>query len=172
MIVTIQIRTAVPNDALAVARVHVRSWQAAYRGLLPGDYLDGLRPEDRAARYDFTHRDPAKPYTRIAVDGEAIVGFATTMPTSDPSLPGYGELCALYVDPDRWGSGLGAALMVDARNRMAGQGFRHALLWLLKGNDRADRFYRRDGWSPDGKHKRELMWGIEVEDLRYQRPLL
>lgn len=40
---------------MAVARVHVRSWQVAYRGLIPDGYLDRLCPEDRAVRYDFTH---------------------------------------------------------------------------------------------------------------------
>jgi hypothetical protein len=41
------VRPARPDDALPVAGVHVRSWQAAYRGLLPDDYLDGLRAEER-----------------------------------------------------------------------------------------------------------------------------
>ena len=40
------LRPAVPDDAMAVARVHVRAWQAAYHGLMPEDYLAGLRPED------------------------------------------------------------------------------------------------------------------------------
>ena len=31
---------AEPDDAIAVARVHVGSWQAAYRTLLLGDYFD------------------------------------------------------------------------------------------------------------------------------------
>lgn len=44
----IHIRPAVAEDASAMARAHVRSWQAGYRGLLPADYLDALRPEDRA----------------------------------------------------------------------------------------------------------------------------
>jgi GNAT superfamily N-acetyltransferase len=53
---------------MAVARVHVRSWQAAYRGLLPDDYLDQLRPEDRAHCYDFASLDPLKPRTIVAVE--------------------------------------------------------------------------------------------------------
>jgi GNAT superfamily N-acetyltransferase len=167
----IQIRSAVPADALAVAEIHVRSWQVAYRHLLPGDYLASLRPQDRAARYDFTYSDRSKPHTRVAAAGGVLCGFATTMPASDPALPGYGELCALYVDPDRWGSGLGVALITDARDHLARQGFHHALLWLLVGNTRADRFYRNDGWSPDGARKRDVLWGIDVEDLRYQRSL-
>lgn len=164
-----QIRSAIPADAPAVAAVHVRAWQVGYRELLPADYLASLRPEDRAARYDFTHSDPAKPHTRVAVAGKTILGFATFMPSADP--PGYGELCALYVEPDRWGHGLGVALIADARARMTAQGHRHAVLWILNGNSRADRFYRKDGWSPDGQRKREVMWGVEVEDLRYARAL-
>lgn len=38
-----ELRPALPADALAVARVHVRAWQVGYRGLLPAAYLDSLR---------------------------------------------------------------------------------------------------------------------------------
>jgi hypothetical protein len=48
-----RIRLAVPEDALAVARVHVRSWQVGYRGLLPDDYLGKLNAAERAKRYTF-----------------------------------------------------------------------------------------------------------------------
>jgi hypothetical protein len=62
------LRPAAPDDAIAVARVHVQSWQAAYRTLLPDDYLDQLPPEDRAAKYDFASRDPLKPRTIVAAE--------------------------------------------------------------------------------------------------------
>jgi hypothetical protein len=99
------IRPAEPPDAMAIARVHVRSWQVAYRGLLPQDYLDQLHPEDRARTYDFTSLDPLKPRTIVAVEEGLIHGFATTAPSRDADLANYGELCALYVDPEQWGAG-------------------------------------------------------------------
>ena len=99
------LRPAEPEDATAVARVHVRSWQAAYRSLLPADYLDNLRPEDRAQTYDFTSRDPLKPQTIVASKEGLILGFATTMHSREPDLKNYGELCALYVHPDHWAGG-------------------------------------------------------------------
>jgi hypothetical protein len=71
------LRPAAPDDAIAVARVHVRSWQAAYRTLLPDDYLDQLRPEDRAQKYDFASLDPLKPRTIVAAEEGLIHGFAT-----------------------------------------------------------------------------------------------
>jgi len=159
---------------MAVAGVHVRSWQAAYRNILPDDYLNQLRPEDRAAKYDFATRDPLKPRTLVAVEegvNAAIHGFATTMLVTDSDMPGYGELCALYVDPQHWGKGLGVALVSAARTHMFEHGFRNAILWVLTGNVRAERFYRNDGWAADGVRRKATVWGIEVDEIRYARQL-
>ena len=40
-----EVLAAVPADAYDAARVHVRSWQSAYQGLISQEYLDGLKPE-------------------------------------------------------------------------------------------------------------------------------
>lgn len=165
------IRPAQAEDALAVARVHVRSWQAAYRSLLPDEYLDQLRPEDRAARYDFSHTDPRKPYTQVAESEGCIVGFATTAPARDGDCPGLGELLALYVAPESWRQKMGQKLAAAARQRLTAEGFAEAVLCVLKGNVRADRFYRKDGWLPDGAQKRDEIWGITVSEIRYRRAL-
>jgi GNAT superfamily N-acetyltransferase len=165
------LRRAEPEDAMAVARVHVGSWQAAYRGLLPDEYLNRLRPEDRVPSYDFATLDPRKPRTIVASEDGLIFGFATTSPARDPDLPDRGELCALYVDPEKWGRGIGLALVSAARAHLLGAGFRSALLWVLAGNVRAERFYRIDQWAPDRKVRTDSLWGITVNELRYQRQL-
>lgn len=165
------LRSAEPNDAMAVARVHVRSWQAGYRGLLPDAYLDGLRPEDRAVRYNFASENVRDPVTIVAVDDGVLCGFATTSPARDLDVPSDGELCALYVDPEWWGRGAGKALITAARTRLSEMGFRNAVLWLLAGNARADRFYRMDGWAPDGLRRSETMRGVAVDEVRYRRAL-
>ena len=165
------LRPAEPADAMAVARVHVRSWQVAYRTLLPQEYLDQLRPEARAQRYDFTHQDQSKPFTIVATEGEEICGFATTMPSRDSDLPEHGELCALYVDPERWGRGIGAALIAAARSRLAKSGFQNALLWVMHGNTRAARFYQIDGWVSNGERRTDTVWRVTVEEVRYRREL-
>jgi GNAT superfamily N-acetyltransferase len=180
--VTVRIRLAEPEDALEVAQLHVRSWQAAYRGLMPDDVLDGLRPEDRAGRYTFGSHDPNRPRTILAVEDGAVCGLATTAPAtasqaeesdgeeSDREGPG-GELCALYVDPDWWGTGVGRRLIAEARAHLSDQGFTGAELWVLAGNTRAMRFYGIDGWSPDGSARREVVWGVPVDEVRFRRPL-
>jgi GNAT superfamily N-acetyltransferase len=164
------IRPAEPADAMAVAQVHVRGWQHGYRGLLPDDYLDGLQAKQRAERYRFDSANPAHPSTIVAID-DVIRGFATTAPARDADVTGFGELCALYVDPDRWGQGIGRALLSAARDRMRAAGFRQAILWVLVGNARATRFYEADGWRPDGLRRTEKIWGIVADDVRYRRGL-
>lgn len=155
-----ELRLAVPADAFGVARVHVRAWQAAYRGLLPAQYLDSLRAVDRAPRYTFDRLDG--PRTTVAIVGDAIAGFATVV---------GGELSALNVEPNAWAQGVGKALIAKVREEMAAGGVREARLWMLVGNQRAQRFYERDGWTTDGTRRIETVWGVEVDEIEYRRPL-
>ena len=46
----IKIREPSKNDARSLAEVHVRSWQAAYKGQVPNDFLDNLSVERRGRR--------------------------------------------------------------------------------------------------------------------------
>ncbi|MDE3062338.1 MAG: GNAT family N-acetyltransferase [Acidobacteriota bacterium] len=165
------LRPAEPRDALGLARVHVRSWQAAYRGLIADEYLDRLRAEDRAARYDFSHVDPLKPHTTVAIEGDKVCGFVTVGPARDAAMKNFGELLALYVDPDRWKRGVGGALVRAGRERLMEQGYRNAYLWLLSGNLRAGRFYVRDRWIRDGTQRMEVVWGVLLEEERFRRKL-
>jgi GNAT superfamily N-acetyltransferase len=166
------LRPAEPDDAAAVARVHVRSWQIAYRGLLPNEYLGRLQPEDRAPHYPFADREPGRPLTTVALERDEICGFATIGPSRDGDRPDSGELYALYVDPSAWDRGVGRALIASAREQLAGAGFAEAHLWVLDGNARAERFYRRDGWAPDGSRRPEELWGVVVHELRFRTALV
>ena len=78
------------------------------------------------------------------------------------------ELCALHVDPDVWGGGIGRALIARARAELAASGVVEAHLWLLAGNARAQRFYERDGWATDGARRTDIVWGITVDEIEYR----
>jgi GNAT superfamily N-acetyltransferase len=100
-----------------------------------------------------------------------IRGFATTGPARAVEDPELGEVLALYVDPPFWGHGLGRRLIVEARRRLTARGFAEAVLWVLAGNTRAERFYRADGWLPDGARRDEQIWGVAADEVRYRRTL-
>lgn len=143
-----------------MARVHVRAWQAAYRGKLPASYLDGLRAEDRAARYTFGKSDG--PQTTVAVRDGKVVGFATIFED---------ELAAINVDPDYWSRSVGQALIGKVLEDLKASGVAEARLWMLFGNELAQRFYERGGWTTDGTRRTATVWGVEVDEIEYRRRL-
>jgi GNAT superfamily N-acetyltransferase len=164
----VSIREAKVSDRLEVAGVHVRSWQAAYEGLLPADFLSGLKVEDRAARYTFGEASIYDPVTKVAIDGDAIVGFVTCGTYRDPSRSDCGEVYALYVDPKYWQRGVGRELMASAKEYLLRMSFVKAYLWVLEGNQRAMAFYESDGWFADGMVRRDVIGGVSVGEIRYE----
>lgn len=172
----VELRDARRGDEPAVADIHVRAWQEAYRGLIPDEFLDALDPEDRARTYTFEAGDPDGPTTVLAVQtgedcGEIILGFVTFGRSRDADAPDHGEILALYVDPDRYEGGVGRMLMAAARRRLWEAGFVDALLWVLEGNDRAVRFYAGEGWTADGATRVEQPYGVVSNVSRFRRPL-
>lgn len=167
----VTIRRAEPADALAVAEVHVRSWQVAYRKLIDDEFLDSLRAEDRAATYSLGAAGPDEPETILAVEGDEVLGFAVFGPSRDEDAAELGEVYGLYVDPPRWGEGVGRLLMREARTRLRERGLTEAILWVLVGNEQAERFYRAEGWERDGTEREERPYGVLVTVRRFRRPL-
>jgi ribosomal protein S18 acetylase RimI-like enzyme len=167
----VHVRRAVPGDAMAVARIHVSSWQSGYRGLLPQDYLDALRPEDRASRYTFDSLNPDGPFTLVAVDGDVVTGLVTVGRLRDDDVPDAGEIWAIYVDPARWGQGVGQTLMSEGITRLRRSGHAVAALWVLSANARARRFYESGGWERDGSQRVDSVGGGSVHEVRYRRSI-
>ncbi len=164
----IEVRPAIPEDADAVARVHVRSWQSAYRGLIAQEYLDSLDPEAWVGRYNFGQVGIGVPSTVVAVDGSTIRGLATTRLCRDTDLSDFGELSAIYVDPGYVRSGVGRLLITAARERLRAVGVTAAALWVLDGNVGARRFYERDDWAFDGTRRTRTWGGAPADEVRYR----
>jgi ribosomal protein S18 acetylase RimI-like enzyme len=162
------VRPARVGDAPAMGRLHVRAWQAAYRGHMPDDYLDGLRAEDRAAGWERA-LGLQRPRGAVLVAEQAgeVVGFANVGPAQDPE--GAGELYAINVDPGHWGTGAGRALLGAAQAELARLGFDETVLWVLPANARARRFYEVAGWVADGAERTAEVQGVVVPEVRYRR---
>ena len=58
------IRQAAPSDVDAIARVHVKTWQTAYRGHMPDAHLDALDESRRAAMWAEALGQPAIGHTK------------------------------------------------------------------------------------------------------------
>src|SRR5438309_55708 len=81
------LRLATAADAPHIARLQVRAWQMAYRGLLPDALLTRLSVERR--EHAWRHWNDGHPLRRIwvAEQPRAIVGFVATGPTRDDDAP-------------------------------------------------------------------------------------
>jgi ribosomal protein S18 acetylase RimI-like enzyme len=157
------VRPARPADAAAVAEAHVRSWQGAYEHVFGAEKLARIDVEARRAMWE---RAIAGGGVAVAEEESGrIVGFASVQASAD--LEGEGELLAIYVAPDAWGSSAGRELM-DAAKDMLRASWSHATLWVLEDNPRARRFYEREGWQPDGAAKTDELLGVTVQEVRYR----
>lgn len=148
-----------PDDALAVAEVHVRGWQVGYAGIMPTEVLSRLNVAAWAQRRrDLGTADPDHPFRTLVArtEEEAVIGFSTVGPyrvDQDPDRLDhrYGEILGLYVIPERWDAGVGRALLDASIAELAGQGQTELRLWVLADNQRARRFYERAGLVADGE---------------------
>ena len=165
-------RPATPADADAIGRVQVETWRVAYQGLLPDDVIARFDVEARQRLWrDGLARVP-RPGSATFVaelDGE-VVGFASVGRSREDEAETEGELYAIYLHPSRWDQGIGRALLERAEESMRAYGFERAILWVMEGNERGERFYRAAGWQHDGR-KVDAFQGVEVAELRYRKAL-
>ena len=164
------VRDAVPDDAEAMALVHVRTWQAAYAHIFPPERLAALSAERRTDNWRVWIATP-EPRTHrfVTEDGDGVCGIASLGPARDEDEPAEtGELYAIYVLPRAWGTGAGPALMGAVLDRLRGEGFRGAILWVLEDNPRARRFYERSGWALDGGVMDGTFLETTVTEVRYR----
>jgi ribosomal protein S18 acetylase RimI-like enzyme len=150
------IRAGTPADAEATARLHVASWAAAYT--LTGPTLE--------QRVDMHTRSPASFVAEV--DGE-IAGFVGVGPSRDPDAEG--ELYTIYVHPDHWGTGVGRELIRAGEERLRELGYGWVVLWVLDGNERAQRFYESAGWALDGERRTIEFAGESIPEVRYAKQL-
>ena len=170
------VRAALPHDAAAIARLHIRSWQVGYRGQLPDAFLDALGADlgPRTARWQrsITEAKARGQVQLVAEQDDSVVGFVTFGPSEDePRDGGMGEVYAIYVDPDHWDRGYGRSLFTAAVRGLADAGFGTATLWVLESNARARRFYEIAGWRVDGARRIERRGDVELREVRYRSAL-
>ena len=154
------VREARSDDVEAAVRAYESSWDAALAPLL-GRRLGELVPfEERVTSFhDGLARTSANAEVWAAeLDGE-IVGV-TVYARSDAET---GELRALYVVPEAWGTGAAQELMNAALAAMQSGGQRLAILWVAEENARARRFYEREGWEPTGETRETPLGPTELQ---------
>lgn len=138
------------TDAPEVARIYVESWNEGFGDLLGRRGLTNTE----VTRWS-TDLVDGRARWWVAEEGEDVVGFVGICPSRDPVDPALGELDTIAVDPVRWRSGVGRALMTVALEALVEEGYEKAVLWTPAGHEPAHAFYERMGWRPTGADRAE-----------------
>lgn len=123
----VELRRATNADADAVADVYLASFKQA----LP---TVQLAHDDESIRRHIRGVIASGRDCWVAADGDEIVGLMFLKP---------GWVDQLYIAPDRLGEGIGRRLLDLAKEQSGGE----LQLWTFQVNDRARRFYERNGFT-------------------------
>lgn len=167
-----RIRRAGASDAAAIATVHIQSWVDAYSSILPPEEFEKRTLTERIRHWTEWLGDEDF-VVSVAETKGSPVGFVSVRSASEPDVGDdrmAGEVAALYLLKGAWGSGLGRKLLAVGTDCLARRGFDSAVLWVLRDNDRARRFYEANGWSFDGGTK-DCFGGANAPAVRYGRSL-
>lgn len=166
------------GDARGIAEVHVASWRAAYRGVLPRRYLSAMSVDSLtehwtqriqgAGRFAFRSDD-----LWVVEAEDRVIGFASIGPClDDEELAGFaGEVQMLYIHPEMSGQGLGRALFDHVLGVLAKRDYRWLVVWVLEHNKGARQFYERMGLQADGSTATDHSTGQGVSVVRYAKAL-
>lgn len=135
-----------------------KSWQETYTGLIDRSYLSTMSLEkcEKIAAFQ-------KDNSLIAVEDGNVVGFVGFGAYRDEKDIDMGEIHGLYVLEEYHGKKIGFSLMNEAVEQLFD--YKTIALWVLKGNDKAIRFYERYGFRFDGAEKKVVL-GTEQTELR------
>jgi predicted amidohydrolase/GNAT superfamily N-acetyltransferase len=156
----VEVRTALGEDVDALAELWHDVWRETHQSLVPPD-LARLRTLE-------SFRDRLRD------------GLAAIRVVGPPSAPlGFcwlkdDELYQLFVSRESRGSGVAAALIDDAEQRLTAAGVDTAWLACAIGNGRAARFYEKHGWRRTGivENLAETSEGVfPLEVWRYEKVL-
>jgi RimJ/RimL family protein N-acetyltransferase len=146
--VAIRIRLGDSADVDAAVSVYERSNLARRHGVWP----------TRASRVEHVRahlRDPVS-WFLVAHEGSALVGMASAEPQREedgagPVIPGGCFLNLLFVVPERWGEGIGGAILDAVLAEATQRQYKRIHLWTHEDNERSHRLYRSRGFSPTGR---------------------
>ncbi len=150
------VRKAEKEDVRQIAEILVEDWQKAYRGMIDSDFLDSMSADQR-------YEIEVKRYQKyvVATDGNEILGYAWLEMTEDEAADC--EIIALYVRYSDRNNGIGKLLFQNAKKYFRESGKKKMIIWCLKENDEARRFYEKTGGKEfrTGSHN----WGGKDYDI-------
>jgi len=165
----ITIRLAIPADAPDMAEVCKRSWEAAYAGIIPDDYIRE-KNAGRPALFARIITDENNTQHVIQADGKTVGIMGIDSPRDKDLGSEVYELQSIYLHPDCYRQGIGAQAMEFVSSVARNLGKTAITVWLLADNLNARAFYEKCGFTADGS-SREKEYGKMLTSIRMRKEL-
>ena len=168
-----------PEHFAALSRIHALAWHSAYAGVIPQSYLDREITLDRwIPFFQLGAQKGTHQGLLLLRDGAPVCSgsFGPARLEGGPAAGGcspylgWGEIISLYTLPGKTGKGYGSRLLEEMVRRLEQAGCPGCLLYVLRENPQARRFYERCGFCWDGTQVEVPLPPETVcTDLRYVR---
>ena len=165
---SIEIRKVLVEEAREYAICHATCWRAAYKGIIPDEYLNNMLSDmDQVVeiRKQSISEASGDEYCCITLDGK-MIGKLGYSKCRDEDKIDAGEIHAIYLYPDYWDKGYGRQIMEYTLDKLKAMGFGEVVIWVLEENMRARMFYEKFGFKFDGTAK-EIIIGKPLIEFRY-----
>jgi GNAT superfamily N-acetyltransferase len=166
------LRPAERDDAPAIVAVTMEGFET-YRSFAPAGWEPPAAAEEVERVAALLGRDDV--WYRVAEQAGELVGHVGFLPAAglewarvdDPGLVHFRQL---FVTQRHWGTGLATTLHGAAVDEATARGFEAMRLFTPAAQDRARRFYEREGWTLARPPAFEPRIGLDIAE--YRRPLL
>lgn len=145
------------RDIYKIAKIIVDDWKIAYKGIIDDDYLENLNYIDRAKNIKEKYE---KQKSIVHIDNEDVKGYCRFGENRDNKKE-YGEIYALYIKYDERNNGIGKSLSKKAMQILKDKGYKEVVIWCLKENKNARKFYEKIGGKLCNERK------ITIGDKQY-----
>ena len=168
-----EIRRAKYTDIEQIAKIHVETWQDAYKGLMPAELLDNLSIDQKIKLWEsLLSSDNKDTIVFVATEGESIIGFTSIGKSRDPeATEEIGEIYTIYVDHNHYRKAAGKLLLDAVQVELKELGFSKATLWVLETNIQGRNFYEKNGWQITEGKKTEERNGYKLDEVKYKKIL-
>ncbi len=155
-----KIREAIQSDCDGIGKVYCDSWKAAYQNMLPKAYLASLTAENCVP-------DKVSANDIVLAGQERVLGICHISEARSRDEKEWGEVVAIYLLPEIWGSGVGSELLQSAVRKLKQNGLKNVCLWVLKDNIRARKFYEKNGFIKSGNEREIEIAECNISEVEY-----
>lgn len=144
------IRYANLGDAEILGKIHSKSAQAGFKGIIPDNILEDVFSVERRTKRFINEISEGSPKTAIVFEKNkpaGLISFGRCRYRNDDKS--WIEIWRVYLMQEFWGSGVAEELIKWGINEITKENFKNIELWVLEENMRARRFYEKIGFKND-----------------------